>query len=636
MLAVALATATSAQPTPQIETQDQIDEREYQEREEERQIELTVAQDWSDFLQLLHVWAILDAHTFQYDPLRAHGPGPAGAKSTLAYGTPLRLDFTSTKSCPAMRASVITPDGRFQYVAADDVCAFAVDGRTRVASPVPGMPFRGGKFVRALTLDRSSRYLYTANQDSNDVSAYAVDRATGVLTAVPGSPFAAGSEPFAVTTDGSGRFLYVANNTARSVSAYRIDIDTGALTPVAGSPFAAPDRPWAIAADPTGKFLYVAGVGLQAYRIDAATGAIAPVGSPNATDNYIAKGIAVDPSGRFVYASWGAGSQSGVSSYSIGATGALTAAGTRQATGDNPLAVAVAVSGAYVYVANLLDSTVSGFRADPDNGALSPIAGSPFATGANPKGLTASGNLPPGVSTPAGVRFARPVGVGGGRPPYSFSIADGTLPTGLTLDPVTGLLSGTPAVAGESTFVVRVTDSAGAASTRTFAMRIEAAGTGVSAAVEYYNASLDHYFITHAAAEIAKLDAGTEIKGWTRTQQSIPVYVVAQSGASPVCRYYIPPGLGNSHFFGRGTVECDATGAKNPSFVLEDPAFMHMVLPSGGACPAGTISVYRVFSNRTDANHRYMIDKAIRDQMAAKGWLVEGDGPDSVVMCAPA
>jgi hypothetical protein len=45
--------------------------------------------------------------------------------------------------------------------------------------------------------------------------------------------------------------------------------------------------------------------------------------------------------------------------------------------------------------------------------------------------------------------------------------------------------------------------------------------------------------------------------------------------------------------------------------------------------------VYRVFSNRPDANHRYMVDRTVREQMAARGWLVEGDGPDAVVMCAP-
>ena len=42
-----------------------------------------------------------------------------------------------------------------------------------------------------------------------------------------------------------------------------------------------------------------------------------------------------------------------------------------------------------------------------------------------------------------------------------------------------------------------------------------------------------------------------------------------------------------------------------------------------------------MFSNRPDANHRYLTDKATRDRMAATGWLVEGDGPDFTVMCAP-
>jgi hypothetical protein len=62
---------------------------------------------------------------------------------------------------------------------------------------------------------------------------------------------------------------------------------------------------------------------------------------------------------------------------------------------------------------------------------------------------------------------------------------------------------------------------------------------------------------------------------------------------------------------------------------------MQMFLPVSGACPAGTTTIYRDFSNRTDANHRDMSDRAVRDAMVAKGWLAEGDGPDLVVMCAP-
>jgi hypothetical protein len=152
---------------------------------------------------------------------------------------------------------------------------------------------------------------------------------------------------------------------------------------------------------------------------------------------------------------------------------------------------------------------------------------------------------------------------------------------------------------------------------------------------EYYNAALDHYFITWGLVEQAFLDAGHTPTPWARTGSTFNTYTTAQAGTSPVCRFYIPPAEGDSHFFGRGTVECNGTGQRHPEFVLEDPQFMHMFLPVAGTCPANTTPIYRVFSNRTDANHRYMPDRAIRAQMEARGWVVEGDGPDLVVMCAP-
>jgi len=161
-------------------------------------------------------------------------------------------------------------------------------------------------------------------------------------------------------------------------------------------------------------------------------------------------------------------------------------------------------------------------------------------------------------------------------------------------------------------------------------------GTSPSArAIEFYNAMLDHYFLTHITNEAAILDAGVTIRGWVRTGQSFNVYSAAGADTSPVCRFYIPPAKGDSHFYGRGSVECAATGLRNPTFINEDPQFFHVVLPTLGVCPAGTRNVYRVFSNRLDANHRYMVDSAIRDHMVTTGWLAEGDGPDLVVMCAP-
>jgi len=162
---------------------------------------------------------------------------------------------------------------------------------------------------------------------------------------------------------------------------------------------------------------------------------------------------------------------------------------------------------------------------------------------------------------------------------------------------------------------------------------LQPAGSPVSV-IEFYNQSLDHYFITYVADEIAKLDNGT-FKGWTRTGQSFKVYATTQAATSAVCRIYIPPGKGDGHFFGRDKNECDGTITKNPTFILESASFFFLYPPNLGNCGAGQVPVYRVFSNRVDANHRYTTDRATRDLMVTKGWIAEGDGADTVVMCAP-
>ena len=153
------------------------------------------------------------------------------------------------------------------------------------------------------------------------------------------------------------------------------------------------------------------------------------------------------------------------------------------------------------------------------------------------------------------------------------------------------------------------------------------------AVVEFYNASFDHYFISADTHEIYDLDTGVH-PGWTRTGLGFNAYAPGSPAASPVCRFYIPPAHGDSHFFGRDVNECDATHASHPEFDRESPEVFDSVLPAAGICPSATVPVYRVFNNRADANHRYTTSRAVRDQMIARGWLAEGDGPDFVVMCA--
>ena len=64
----------------------------------------------------------------------------------------------------------------------------------------------------------------------------------------------------------------------------------------------------------------------------------------------------------------------------------------------------------------------------------------------------------------------------GGTQPYSYSITSGSLPTGLTINPNTGVVSGTPTEVGLFTFALSVTDSATgtqAKSVHTFAINIK-------------------------------------------------------------------------------------------------------------------------------------------------------------------
>jgi hypothetical protein len=163
--------------------------------------------------------------------------------------------------------------------------------------------------------------------------------------------------------------------------------------------------------------------------------------------------------------------------------------------------------------------------------------------------------------------------------------------------------------------------------------------------VEFYNATLDHYFVSPLAPDIDALDTG-RFGGWARTGRTFAAWPTAAAGgpgASPVCRFYIPPQKGDSHFFAASPNECAdvlRNIVTNPNYegvAYETPSAFHIGLPDAvtGACLAGTVPVYRLWNGRADSNHRYTIDRAVRDEMVAKGWQPEGYGPDPVAMCAP-
>lgn len=88
--------------------------------------------------------------------------------------------------------------------------------------------------------------------------------------------------------------------------------------------------------------------------------------------------------GDFVYVS-NNGSNT-VSAYAINpTTGALTpVTGSPFATGSGPGTVAINAAGSLAYVTNGGSNDISAFKINASSGALTPVAGSPFAAGSAP------------------------------------------------------------------------------------------------------------------------------------------------------------------------------------------------------------------------------------------------------------
>ena len=70
--------------------------------------------------------------------------------------------------------------------------------------------------------------------------------------------------------------------------------------------------------------------------------------------------------------------------------------------------------------------------------------------------LTLSGTFPGGVTNHA---YNAVLTVSGGSSPYQFAITSGSLPPGMSLNPITGSVSGTPTVVGSYAFQVGVSDA---------------------------------------------------------------------------------------------------------------------------------------------------------------------------------
>ena len=151
--------------------------------------------------------------------------------------------------------------------------------------------------------------------------------------------------------------------------------------------------------------------------------------------------------------------------------------------------------------------------------------------------------------------------------------------------------------------------------------------------VEYYNKSIDAYFVTGRANEQSALDGVADFQRTGMTFQATAV-----TGAAPtqtkICRFYISfatPYV-SSHFYGRQGVDCESIRSQNlAGFTYEDYDFATQQ-PTSGTCAAGTTAIYRGFraaAGGKTSNHRYSASQATYNAAILKGYVGE-----DVAFCA--
>lgn len=221
--------------------------------------------------------------------------GTTGALTPISQVTCADSATQGEGSCNAV---ITDPVGGFLFgsnsIGAVDVFSISTQG---TLEPVAGSPFsitmNPANGPRAVTVDPTGTFVYTADYFPQQISALRITPGVGTLTLVPGSPFAAPpGNPSALVVDPLGRFLYVLDFLA-GISGFSINPATGALTMLPGSPLSVPNllNTTPLAVDPSGKLLFVgSGLSYQApavyvYAINATTGALTPVpGSPFTVD----------------------------------------------------------------------------------------------------------------------------------------------------------------------------------------------------------------------------------------------------------------------------------------------------------------------------------------------------------------
>jgi hypothetical protein len=173
-----------------------------------------------------------------------------------------------------------------------------------------------------------------------------------------------------------------------------------------------------------------------------------------------------------------------------------------------------------------------------------------------------------------GTAYSQTLAATGGTTPYTWSLAAGTLPPGLSLSGG-GVLNGTPTTAGSFSFTVRVTDSASAADTQPLSLT-------VSAPPNITTTTLPAATVGTAYSQTLAATGGTTPYTWSLAAGSLPPGLSLNGAVLSGT----PTTAGTSNFTVRVTDNVGATDTQALSLTVNAPPPVNITTTS---LPGGTV-----------------------------------------------
>lgn len=139
-----------------------------------------------------------------------------------------------------------------------------------------------------------------------------------------------------------------------------------------------------------------------------------------------------------------------------------------------------------------------------------------------------------------GTAYNQAVSASGGTAPYTFSVSSGALPTGLTLDPATGVISGTPTTAATFNFTITAADASGCLGSRPYTVTMAAPGCPV---ITLNPTTLPAGVTAVPYSQSVAASGGTAPYTYTVSNGALPTGLTLNSATGSITGVPVQPGL---------------------------------------------------------------------------------------------